>query len=484
MRNLALRCSLAVLVSLFAVAAAPRPVLPPPEKQQWVRVRLEGYDIYTNAGTRTAREVATSVHRMTGALSKSIGLKPLPYPVRIFVFARTSQFAPYAHALLGASDGRIGICATAPDATYIVVDGSRSYSTNAIYHELTHALLGRTRIAVPLWISEGIAGFYETLEIHRKRVRIGTPKPSHLMSLQTQPLFPTRDLLELKGSDEDVQRGARIGQIYAQSWAMVHYLLIGKGADPATVPAILQNLSAGDSRVDAFTKAVGMTPEDFDDALRLYLRRPGYPYVEFEIDTIEPAVAVAEPVSRAQIVAELAEVLVRGSRFDEARNFIDLAHSLDPANARAFAAEGYLLSASRKFDEARAAYERARELDPSDRAVTMAFQRLERGARLRERMATGEHVRDEEERIERLRAALATAPPDQRERIQRAIGEREERLRQRRLYADARSFANAGRVDDAMKLLDELIAGTEAGSPLRRAAEELHAELARNAPPP
>ena len=96
-------------------------------------------------------------------------------------------------------------------------------------HELTHALLHEVLKSVPLWLDEGLAGFFE-----QPPGNDGV-NPEHLDKLRKER--PPFDLARLE----------KIGQVgdmgkpeYRESWAWVHCFL--RGGDPAARQALLDYL--------------------------------------------------------------------------------------------------------------------------------------------------------------------------------------------------------------------------------------------------
>lgn len=84
-------------------------------------------------------------------------------------------------------------------------------------HECVHALLNNTCAALPLWLDEGLAEYFE-VEAEERMFH-----PAHLKAIQTRiqsGFVPT--LIELESLSEAAEMGN--GQ-YRDSWAWVHFLL-------------------------------------------------------------------------------------------------------------------------------------------------------------------------------------------------------------------------------------------------------------------
>lgn len=98
-------------------------------------------------------------------------------------------------------------------------------------HELTHALLHGVLKGVPLWLDEGLAGFFE-----QPAANDGL-NSSHLEALRAGPFTPNLARLEKLTEVADMQRGE-----YQEAWAWVHYCLRGKAEARAALLSYLQSL--------------------------------------------------------------------------------------------------------------------------------------------------------------------------------------------------------------------------------------------------
>jgi hypothetical protein len=83
-------------------------------------------------------------------------------------------------------------------------------------HELTHALLHNVLKAVPIWLDEGLAGYFE-LPPEQAGVN-----PQHLESLRRGPFMPDLARLEKLGEVKDMEKPE-----YREAWAWVHIMLRG-----------------------------------------------------------------------------------------------------------------------------------------------------------------------------------------------------------------------------------------------------------------
>jgi len=98
-------------------------------------------------------------------------------------------------------------------------------------HELTHALLHGTLKAVPLWLDEGLAGFFELPP------RMQGVNAHHLDVLRRGPFQPDLARLEKLTQVQQMETPE-----YREAWAWVHLMLRGDVAARQTLLAYLKEL--------------------------------------------------------------------------------------------------------------------------------------------------------------------------------------------------------------------------------------------------
>lgn len=108
-----------------------------------------------------------------------------------------------------------------------------------LVHEATHQMAFncglQTRYAdIPLWVSEGIAVFFETPDLQSKRgwSTIGDVNRVRLSDFHRYvPRRPRDSLTTLLASDERFRNVRTAGDAYAEAWALNYYLLRRRQAD-------------------------------------------------------------------------------------------------------------------------------------------------------------------------------------------------------------------------------------------------------------
>src|SRR5262249_29736639 len=113
-----------------------------------------------------------------------------------------------------------------PAGDFIVLQSFDKAALSTALHEYTHLIVGRAGRTYPLWLSEGLAGFYSTMAREGSKLRIGPVLPHAVEALDKGGgLIPLPALFTLDDDSLARQDPQSVGQFYAESWALTHMLL-------------------------------------------------------------------------------------------------------------------------------------------------------------------------------------------------------------------------------------------------------------------
>ena len=216
----------------------------------------------------------------------------------------------------------------------------------AVLHEYVHLLTAEQSPGAPAWLDEGLAEFWSATVVEDNRVIVGRAVAQHVATLRRwQPL--RRTLRQPRGELTADSEPAAL--FYAQSWAMVHYLLLGQHGD----------------RPLAFMPASTALPSDFEAAFRQYLSNRDFREVAIHGVDVASAFPVHRslgeggrrtepaPISEARSLAERAHMLVFGARPDAALTLARRALALEPGEPLALEVMGTYYFLHNRPDEAR-----------------------------------------------------------------------------------------------------------------------------------
>lgn len=286
------------------------------------------------------------------------------------------------------------------DLGFIAIDGDRRRSASeTVFHEYVHHLLSGAAPGLPLWLEEGLAELYQTFEVAGGTARVGLPIDAHLAGLRQEGLLPL-DLMRSVHRDHSVYRGGdHRGRFYSQSWAMVHYLLLGAEDRRGQVARFVDLLGRGAPEGVAFADAFG-EPSTLQDGLAAYVERRTLPFVRVPVTVTLSDDVRGRLLPPAEAWARLGQLLaVQRPPRAEAEDHFRAALEHDPSHGLALSGLAGLAEERADWESAAELHRRAAEAAPSDPHVLFRS-----GAYLLERGGSPS------EAIRLLRAAVGLAP--------------------------------------------------------------------------
>ena len=367
---------------LAAVVAVAAPVLAsvnlPPENERWTRLELDDYVIYSAARDNITRDVAQRLQLMRDGLAMitRLNVHP-PQRVTVILFPNDRTFAPFRDAGMGKKMEHVSaLFGGTSDAGFMLINTDANAGLDrSVYHELTHCFTRNTAQSLPLWFSEGIAEFYSTFQTYgRDKLRIGMPVVEHLDWLRSRGMIPLARLFAVDFNSPDYSEAYRAGDFYAESWLLVHYLMLGNPERNKRLGAFLTLLSNDEPPSSAVEKAFGIKIAQLEGELRRYLNQP-----TMNVGTFTPAekhtyvVSDPAPASRDAILLVLGKFLARSLSSPEAKPFYDAALRANPNNGDVYAAIADLAERNGNSAERDAAIARAVDLGTTDAHAYVAF---------------------------------------------------------------------------------------------------------------
>lgn len=168
----------------------------------WITLRGAGVELVSDASEKTVRATLQRLAEIRAVLPSAA--EPDALPLRIFLFAKESQFRAYAP-----NQTADGFYQSGFDRDYIAMRAGVDLPRVAA-HEYVHFAMHQRGVARPAWLEEGLAEFYSNYDGRQ----LGRPIPEHLRLLEGQWL-----------SAEEMNQPRELRPLYyAQSWALVHML--------------------------------------------------------------------------------------------------------------------------------------------------------------------------------------------------------------------------------------------------------------------
>jgi tetratricopeptide (TPR) repeat protein len=349
----------------------------PSPKEPWSELRTADFTIYSNAGERKAREIGEDLERLHDALAQlSPGLVlSSPVPTSIFVFKDAFSFQPYARSYNSKVVDKGGYFLGRQLGNYVAINADQhGQERELIYHEYIHYLLRNNVATLPLWLHEGLAEYYSTLEVGKGEARLGLPPAQHVQWLRQHALIPLTTIFAVDEHSPEYNEQARSGGFYAESWLLVHYLISGSPDRRGEAAELLRLAQAGTPPDRLFAAAFGADPAVLEAELRPYVKNYQFYSTRLPLRPEANLAMTARPMPWPEVLSRLGDLL--GHLADDhlalAAEHFHAALAAQPApaaQASALAGLGELAERAGRADEARSFYERAAPLAPADPTV-------------------------------------------------------------------------------------------------------------------
>jgi tetratricopeptide (TPR) repeat protein len=281
--------------------------------KDWKRVRTAHFEALSNAPAEKVTEILIQLEAFHRFLVTDILALKTASPVStvVFLFKDDKSFSKVTPRR--ADGGKRSVAAfftQTPDRNYIVMPMERD-STKAlrlIYHEYFHYVIHCNNPETPPWMSEGLAEFYSTFEVDplSGQCNIGRPIDNHILWLRGDKPLPLAQIIPLDEAAK-VMNGKddrRIALFYAESWALVHYLMISQ--ETQRQPQLRDYLAAikkGLSAEQAFQTAFQTTYADMERELKAYIANKNFFMMHYSWDP-EELLAASTVTALTEIEAE------------------------------------------------------------------------------------------------------------------------------------------------------------------------------------
>lgn len=357
---------MAALAGLLTAAAWPAE-----KPDTWTEVRSPHFRAVSNAGVKQARRVAGQFEQIRAVFQKLLPDARVDTGTPITILAvkdekSLRQLLPEHWERKGQVHPS-GEFVSGMESTYVAlrVDAAGENPYAVEYHEYVHLLVRLNFTELPLWLNEGLAEFYAQTKIGDKEVTIGEPNVAHIASLRATPLIPMDVLMAADNQSPLYNEVDRATIFYAQSWALVHYLL--QGDHRAHAPQLRQFLELMRQQdlppAEAERRAFG-DPAALGKVLEEYIHKRVFSYQTFPPPSLlDERDFPAREISQAESLALRGDFLATTNRLDDARPLLEEALRLDPNLAAVHEALGRLALHSRDQTQASEFFSRAVELD-------------------------------------------------------------------------------------------------------------------------
>jgi tetratricopeptide (TPR) repeat protein len=301
-------------------------------KDVWIEVRTPNFMVISNAGEKEARRIADQFEQIREVFHSAFPKLRTEIGKPVVIFAvRNEESLKLLLPEYWETKGHThpaGMYVPGESEHFVAVrtdtQGDNPYEV--VYHEYTHALIHLNYRDLPAWLDEGIAEFLGNTEIHEKTVQIGKIDPYHLQELHENKLIPIDTLLQVDHNSPYYNEQNRTSLFYAESWVLVHYLMLDPDARQQQLLNKFQNAWAASGNQVAAAQQTFGDLKKFADKMSAYTRQDRF-FVA-SINTVSRGNApnyASRTLAPAEVEAQRGAFYVYTRRFGEAKSALDQA---------------------------------------------------------------------------------------------------------------------------------------------------------------
>ena len=336
---------LAGTLAVCGTESQPIPLL----QKSWYELRTPNLRVYSCAPTQDVAKLTMRLEQFRQTYATLAGTQAVASPpVIVMVYPNHEALKPFLPVYQGQPANLAAFFVRGTDENLIVtsLSGVTTDAMDNVFHEYAHLLLRRNDRIWPLWLKEGMADIYATFRLQGARATVALPRSNYLLLLAHEPMMPLQELLEVTHDSPAYNERERQGIFYAQSWLLTHYLMLGDNAVlRSRFGQITRNLKEGQTSVEAFTKALGISLEAGQNLLERY--RKGGKFAELQLTlsaaNSEQSRMSFRPLPKAEVCFRLGNQLLRVQQVEVAEHYFSNARELSPSSPLAY--EGLGLAA-------------------------------------------------------------------------------------------------------------------------------------------
>ena len=282
-------------------------------KSKWLKLHSPSFEFFTTLNRKQALKLLLFFEQINRFFDENTpGTQEWDASVRIIAFRSEREYSQYR-----TGESTAAYYMRGKDRDHIVLYKSASHTNNTAVHEYVHLWLSRSGATLPIWLNEGLAELYSTLNPIGSKIYFGAAPQGSQSILNRKKWIDIDILLDVDHASPYYRESEWKGILYAQSWALTHMLYLSKNYRPKFSEFYLTMAAGTDSR-EAFQKVYGKSPAEIHKDLKTYLRytaMSGVMDLKMNKTAEEIKVQAATPLETEMILARL---LAATNRSEEA----------------------------------------------------------------------------------------------------------------------------------------------------------------------
>jgi tetratricopeptide (TPR) repeat protein len=340
----------------------------PLHERHWIEVQTANLELWSAIPESRSVELAGDLEVLRSVVEVLTGaeIAELAVPLRVFLVPD----AP-AYRTVGPRHTSGFFVPTMRSGNIVALTrpGYMSSALRTLQHEYVHWLIeNRDAYPYPIWYNEGFAEFLSTVVREGDTVRIGRAPVERMRVFDAGGWLDFERLLSATS-----YRGwslADFRALYAQSWALVHYLHFGQPEGRSISQQMTRYLRLyrrGASTAEAVEQGFGVTIATLEQELRDYVEAAHFTYVDAEVKKFSFDLETrVRPVPPEEIATQFGWLFLARGESDRGLDFFRDALASNPDHARAHAGLGTVESEQQRWEASETQLLQAVALAPDD----------------------------------------------------------------------------------------------------------------------
>jgi tetratricopeptide (TPR) repeat protein len=345
-------------------------------KETWTRLQSKNFTVIGNGSEGDMRKLANKLEQFRHVISLLFPKTQIetPVPTTVVLFKSRDSFKPFKPLYKGkVKENVAGYFLPSPDGNYIALTselgGASPYEV--IFHEYEHFILDNNLPNAPAWLNEGLAEFYSMFSTSDddQKAMLGGPIIRHISTIRSSPFLPLSTLLTVNRKSPYYNESSKVGIFYAESWALVHYLMLSDGGKrQPQLTKFIDGLVTGVPLEDNFRQSFQSDYKTIENELRAYMGKFTLPVLNIsftkQLDSAKETTSAT--LSEAEAEYYLGDLLLRAYRLDEAETRLQKSLALDANFVPAQISLGILRLRQKRLPEAKKILQTAVARDPQN----------------------------------------------------------------------------------------------------------------------
>lgn len=335
-------------------------------KDKWLEARSAHFTVVSNGGEGRAKQILKDLEQLRRLINELLPAQRVDgsKPAIFYLFKNAKSMRPFQPTVSDKREEWYGMYRPTPFRNIVLMrsDGTSDAARKLAFGQYMHLLESYNKADYPVWLSNGLSRFYANTEITKDQARVGKMRPEYRRELSNFRSMPIRELFAVDHSSDHYRDLSKRPLFDAQSWALVHYLLIGQARENGAqrLGRYLHMLRQGREPLRAFEEAMGKSLDDINSDVAFYMKKSITLHLQVKLRPFEMDKDFGiTKLDDNEVKGHEGQLLMAVGYLDEAEKSLAVSIEANPGQVTAYEAMASLRDRQGKTDEVAALLERA-----------------------------------------------------------------------------------------------------------------------------